>query len=66
MHGFHILVSTLCVKGIQDTQCGFKLFARKSAEWLFTTVHIERYIRMVRISILNLREDGHLMWSYSI
>jgi len=40
---FAALVSTLCVKGIKDTQCGFKLFTRKSARSLFLSLHIERW-----------------------
>eukprot|EP00042_Codosiga_hollandica_P040977 m.359733 g.359733 ORF g.359733 m.359733 type:complete len:326 (-) comp56003_c0_seq2:110-1087(-) len=43
MHAFHILVYILCVKGIRDTQCGFKLFTRKSANRLFSVMHIERW-----------------------
>ncbi|EGD73473.1 dolichyl-phosphate beta-glucosyltransferase [Salpingoeca rosetta] len=43
MFGFHFLVSFLCVKGIKDTQCGFKLFTRKTAKALFTRMHIERW-----------------------
>jgi len=43
MWGFHILVDFLCVKGIADTQCGFKLFTRKTAKFLFTNLHVERW-----------------------
>jgi dolichyl-phosphate beta-glucosyltransferase len=43
MWGFHFLVSFLCVKGIKDTQCGFKLFTRKSAQQLFPNMHVERW-----------------------
>ena len=43
MYGFHFLVSILCVRGIQDTQCGFKLFTRKSAKVVFPVLHIERW-----------------------
>ena len=41
MRGFHFLVSTLCSKEIQDTQCGFKLFTRKTALILFRTLNVE-------------------------
>lgn len=41
MKGFHILVAFLCSKKVQDTQCGFKLFTRATAEILFRTLHIE-------------------------
>jgi len=32
MHGFNFLVSRVAVQGIQDTQCGFKLFSRRAAQ----------------------------------
>ena len=43
MHGFHFLVWLLCVKGIRDTQCGFKLLTRKSARTIFEALHVERW-----------------------
>jgi len=43
MYGFHFVVYVLCVKGIRDTQCGFKLFSRKSCQKLFPNQHIERW-----------------------
>jgi len=43
MYGFHIFVQVLGVKGIKDTQCGFKLFTRKAAHALFDNLHIERW-----------------------
>jgi len=43
MHGFHLLVYVLCVRGIKDTQCGFKLFTRKSAQAIFSNLHIMRW-----------------------
>jgi dolichyl-phosphate beta-glucosyltransferase len=43
MYGFNFYVSTLCVPGIKDTQCGFKLFTRKAARALFPVQHIERW-----------------------
>lgn len=42
MNCFHILVM-MCVQGIQDTQCGFKLFSRKAAHSLFPSLHINRW-----------------------
>jgi dolichyl-phosphate beta-glucosyltransferase len=42
MYGFHLLVLT-CVQGIKDTQCGFKLFTRKTAHTLFPSLHINRW-----------------------
>ncbi|KAF0699275.1 Aste57867_10149 [Aphanomyces stellatus] len=43
MHGFHWIVSTLCVQQVQDTQCGFKLFDRMAAQLVFPPLHIERW-----------------------
>ncbi len=43
MHGFHLLVDALCVRGIRDTQCGFKLFTRRTAARLFPNLHVERW-----------------------
>jgi len=43
MYGFHFLVDFLCVKGIKDTQCGFKLFTRRAASIIFPNLHIERW-----------------------
>jgi len=43
MYAFHILVRVAGVPNIQDTQCGFKLFTRKSANVLFTNLHVERW-----------------------
>ncbi|KAM5289208.1 dolichyl-phosphate beta-glucosyltransferase isoform 2-T2 [Ctenodactylus gundi] len=43
MYGFHFLVWFLCVKGIRDTQCGFKLLTREAALWTFSSLHIERW-----------------------
>ena len=43
MYGFHFLVQSLCVRGISDTQCGFKLFSRAAARLLFPNLHVERW-----------------------
>lgn len=43
MHAFHFLVWFLCVRGIRDTQCGFKLLTRESARSIFQTLHVERW-----------------------
>lgn len=43
MHGFHFLVWLLCVRGIRDTQCGFKLLTRTSARTIFEALHVERW-----------------------
>jgi dolichyl-phosphate beta-glucosyltransferase len=43
MRGFHVLVTLFCTRNIKDTQCGFKLFTRKAAKILFTSLHLERW-----------------------
>nr|XP_031540578.1 dolichyl-phosphate beta-glucosyltransferase [Vicugna pacos] len=43
MYGFHFLVWFLCVRGIRDTQCGFKLLTREAASRTFSSLHIERW-----------------------
>ena len=43
MYGFHFLVWFLCVRGVRDTQCGFKLFTRPAAILTFTSLHVERW-----------------------
>lgn len=43
MKGFHFLVWICCVRTIRDTQCGFKMFNRKSAQLLFTHYHNESW-----------------------
>ncbi|XP_037543913.1 dolichyl-phosphate beta-glucosyltransferase [Nematolebias whitei] len=43
MYGFHFLVWFLCVRGIRDTQCGFKLFTREAALKTFSCLHVERW-----------------------
>jgi dolichyl-phosphate beta-glucosyltransferase len=52
MWGFHFCVSTLCVSGIKDTQCGFKLFTRKTAQLLFSNLHLERWAFDVELLFL--------------
>ncbi|XP_048839058.1 dolichyl-phosphate beta-glucosyltransferase [Brienomyrus brachyistius] len=43
MYGFHFLVWFFCVRGIRDTQCGFKLFTREAALKTFSILHVERW-----------------------
>uniref|UniRef100_A0A8C5R719 Dolichyl-phosphate beta-glucosyltransferase n=1 Tax=Leptobrachium leishanense TaxID=445787 RepID=A0A8C5R719_9ANUR len=43
MHGFHFLVWFLCVRGVRDTQCGFKLFTREAAARTFSTLYVDRW-----------------------
>ncbi|KAF5397141.1 Dolichyl-phosphate beta-D-mannosyltransferase [Paragonimus heterotremus] len=43
MYGFKLCVWLLCVRGVRDTQCGFKLFSRTAARVLFHNLHVERW-----------------------
>jgi dolichyl-phosphate beta-glucosyltransferase len=40
---FHFIVSTLTVKGIHDTQCGFKLFTAEAAQAVFPLQRIDDF-----------------------
>lgn len=46
---FNLLVRTLSVRGIRDTQCGFKLFEGKLARDLFARARIDRFAYDVEI-----------------
>jgi len=53
MWGMHVCVSVLCTTKVKDTQCGFKLFTRKSAAMLFSNLHLERWafdIELIQIA----------------
>ncbi|XP_023218680.1 dolichyl-phosphate beta-glucosyltransferase-like [Centruroides sculpturatus] len=43
MYGFHFLVWLFGVKGVRDTQCGFKMLTREAAQILFPALHVERW-----------------------
>ncbi|CAH8843124.1 unnamed protein product [Trichobilharzia szidati] len=43
MYGFKLFVWLVCVRGVRDTQCGFKLFSRPAARVLFHNLHVERW-----------------------
>lgn len=52
MRGFHCLVWLFAVRGIRDTQCGFKLFTRSAAQNLFGLMHVERWAFDVELLFL--------------
>jgi len=37
---FNLVVQTLAIPGIQDTQCGFKLFSAQAAEFIFPKLYV--------------------------
>lgn len=55
MYGFHFLVWLFGVRGIRDTQCGFKLFTRSAAISLFMSIHVERWAFDVELLYLARR-----------
>ncbi|KAJ9117311.1 hypothetical protein QFC20_000458 [Naganishia adeliensis] len=52
MRAFHIFLRTLGVRGVKDTQCGFKLFTRPTALTLFPTMHLHRWSFDVELLLL--------------
>ncbi|HEX9861047.1 MAG TPA: glycosyltransferase family 2 protein, partial [Nitrospirota bacterium] len=49
---FNKLVRLLTVRGISDTQCGFKLFRRDTCAWLFRAQKVERFAFDVELLFL--------------
>ncbi|XP_062513775.1 dolichyl-phosphate beta-glucosyltransferase-like [Corticium candelabrum] len=52
MFGFHFLVWFFCVRGIKDTQCGFKMFTRAAARPLFNSIHVNRWAFDVELLLI--------------
>ncbi|CAG8563000.1 10515_t:CDS:2 [Diversispora eburnea] len=44
MHSFHKVLFIFGIRDIADTQCGFKLFTRKSGLYIFSNMHVEGWI----------------------
>lgn len=49
---FNKLVRLLTVRGVSDTQCGFKLFRRDTCAWLFGAQKVERFAFDVELLFL--------------
>ncbi|OMJ08593.1 Dolichyl-phosphate beta-glucosyltransferase [Smittium culicis] len=49
---FHQYVYLLGVRGVKDTQCGFKLFSRSAANIIFTQMHVEGFIFDIEVLLL--------------
>lgn len=45
---FNLIVQTLAVPGVSDTQCGFKMFSAEATELLFPKLHIYKPEQKVR------------------
>jgi dolichyl-phosphate beta-glucosyltransferase len=54
---FNALVNLLLIKGVADTQCGFKLFEAKLAQYLFTNQKINRFGFDMELIYLARRSD---------
>ncbi|OHS94551.1 glycosyl transferase [Tritrichomonas foetus] len=54
---FHMLVIVSGVQGIHDTQCGFKMFTREAARWLFPNQHIQRWCFDPELLVIAARRD---------
>ncbi|KAI7819533.1 nucleotide-diphospho-sugar transferase [Gamsiella multidivaricata] len=52
MHSFHKVVYILGIRGIEDTQCGFKLFTRKAAQAIFPNMHVEGWIFDIEVLMI--------------
>ncbi len=52
---FNKLVQLMAVPGIHDTQCGFKLFTRDSAQKIFSLCHVDHFAFDVEVLYLALR-----------
>ncbi|KAF2355298.1 Glycosyltransferase 2-like [Trinorchestia longiramus] len=52
MYGFHALVWFFTVRGVKDTQCGFKLLTRRAARIIFQNLHIERWAFDVEMLVI--------------
>ncbi|CAG8528510.1 6784_t:CDS:2 [Dentiscutata erythropus] len=52
MHSFHKVLYILGIRAIKDTQCGFKLFTRKSASYIFHNMHVEGWIFDIEVLLI--------------
>lgn len=61
MYGFHFLVWFLCVKGIRDTQCGFKLLTRSAALKTFSNLHVQRWLVRLKFNSKYLNTNDNFL-----
>ncbi|KAG0057302.1 dolichyl-phosphate beta-glucosyltransferase [Gryganskiella cystojenkinii] len=52
MHSFHKVLYVLGIRGIDDTQCGFKLFTRKAAQAIFPNMHVEGWVFDIEVLLI--------------
>jgi len=58
---FNLLVQAIAVPGIQDTQCGFKLFTSRAAEELFPRQTLDRWSFDVEILMMARRRGWKIV-----
>ena len=68
MRGFHLLVKVMVTNNIKDTQCGFKLFTRSTARFLFSNLHMEGWSFDIELILLAERygipiSEVGVMWT---
>ncbi|KAG0216391.1 dolichyl-phosphate beta-glucosyltransferase [Mortierella sp. GBA30] len=52
MYSFHKVVYVLGIRGIDDTQCGFKLFTREAARAIFPNMHVEGWVFDIEVLMI--------------
>lgn len=67
-HGFHFLVAFVVGNRIKDTQCGFKLFTRRSARLTFPNQRMRRFCFDVELIQIAQRlqiplDEVHVRWT---
>jgi dolichyl-phosphate beta-glucosyltransferase len=58
---FNLLVQAIALPGIQDTQCGFKLFTSRAAEELFPRQKLDRWSFDVEILLMARRRGWRIV-----
>ncbi|KAF9132994.1 dolichyl-phosphate beta-glucosyltransferase [Mortierella sp. 14UC] len=52
MYSFHKIIYILGCRGIEDTQCGFKLFTRRAAQAIFPNMHVEGWVFDIEVLMI--------------
>lgn len=61
MRSLHIILAVLIGGGIQDTQCGFKLFRASVGKQVFASLHLCRWAFDIEIVILACKLQEHVI-----
>lgn len=57
MYGLHTLVYVFGIRGVKDTQCGFKMYSQDASRRVFSHMHTERWIFDVETLLLAEIQD---------